>query len=132
MKNSIDELKERKEKLKKEIGEMESLLSFENPRKSLGVITSGVSEKFLGKSMASSLGQSLLPIAGDLLKSSLKVGSINALRKLTPKKISAAGVGKGLLVAGLLVAAPIIARQVKKRVEHYRKRETAKSLSKLI
>lgn len=132
MKNSIDELKERKEKLKKEIGEMESLLSFENPRKSLGVITSGASEKFLGKSMASSLGQSLLPIAGDLLKSSLKVGSINALRKLTPKKISIAGVGKGLLVAGLLVAAPIIARQVKKRVEHYRKRETAKSLSKLI
>lgn len=132
MKNSIDELKERKEKLKKEIGEMESLLSFENPRKSLGVMTKGASEKFLGKSMASSLGQSLLPIAGDLLKSSLKVGFINALRKLTPKKISAAGVGKGLLVAGLLVAAPIIARQVKKRVEHYRKRETAKSLSKLI
>lgn len=132
MKNSIDELKERKEKLKKEIGEMESLLSFENPRKSLGLITGGASEKFLGKSMASSLGQSLLPIAGDLLKSSLKVGSINVLRKLTPKKISAVGVGKGLLVAGLLVAAPIIARQVKKRVEHYRKRETAKSLGKLI
>lgn len=132
MKNSTKDLEERKNQLKKELGEMEALLRFENPRKSWGAITGGVSEQYLGKILDTNLGSNILTMVGDLLKNSVKLGSVNMLGRLTKKKITPLGVGKGLLVAGLVVATPIIARTIKKKLEHYRKRETAKSIGKLI
>ena len=51
---NFQDLKNQKEELKTEIKEIESVLSFENPRKSLEVITNGVTEKYLGGMMDSS------------------------------------------------------------------------------
>ena len=52
---NFQDLKNQKEELKTEIKEIESVLSFENPRKTLGVITNGVTEKYLGGIMDSGL-----------------------------------------------------------------------------
>ena len=56
---NIQELKSKKEQLKAEISEIESVLSFENPRKSFGVITDGISEKYLGSFLDSNLANKI-------------------------------------------------------------------------
>ena len=72
---NIQELKSKKEQLKAEISEIESVLSFENPRKTFGVITDGISEKYLGSFLDSNLANKILPLAGSLLGTFLKMWS---------------------------------------------------------
>lgn len=45
--NSLEELKRKKELVKAEVNDMERLLSFENPKQSLSVMTDGFTDNFL-------------------------------------------------------------------------------------
>ena len=128
---NFQDLKNQKEELKAEIKEIESVLSFENPRKSFGVITNGVTEKYLGGMMDSSLAQNAFFLADKFLFPSLKIGSAKLLSNALLKRVRPS-MKKTLIGLGVAVLTPIVIMQIKKRLDDLQQRETAKSLSKLI
>lgn len=128
---NFQDLKNQKEELKTEIKEIESVLSFENPRKSFGVITNGVTEKYLGGMMDSSLAQNAFFLADKFLFPSLKIGSAKLLSNALLKRVRPS-MKKTLIGLGVAVLTPIVIMQIKKRLDDFQQRETAKSLSKLI
>lgn len=129
---NIQDLKAKKTQLKTEISEMESIMSFENPRKTFGVITEGVSEKYLGSFLDSKLAENALPLIGKLLGSTLKVGSAKLFNDIVIKNINKSVMLKGLVGLGILAISPFVLRKIKREVDNYQKNEAAKSLSKLI
>ena len=128
---NFQDLKNQKEELRAEIKEIESVLSFENPRKSFGVITNGVTEKYLGGMMDSSLAQNAFFLADKFLFPSLKIGSAKLLSNALLKRVRPS-MKKTLIGLGVAVLTPIVIMQIKKRLDNFQQRETAKSLSKLI
>ena len=128
---NFQDLKNQKEELKAEIKEIESVLSFENPRKSFGVITNGVTEKYLGGMMDSSLAQNAFFLAEKFLFPSLKVGSAKLLSNVLLKRTKPS-MKKTLIGLGVVVLAPVVIMRIKKILDNFQQRETAKSLSKLI
>ena len=128
---NFQDLKNQKEELRAEIKEIESVLSFENPRKSFGVITNGVTEKYLGGMMDSSLAQNAFFLADKFLFPSLEIGSAKLLSKALLKRVRPS-MKKTLIGLGVAVLTPIVIMQIKKRLDDFQQRETAKSLSKLI
>jgi hypothetical protein len=128
---NFQDLKNQKEELRAEIKEIESVLSFENPRKSFGVITNGVTEKYLGGMMDSSLAQNAFFLADKFLFPSLKVGSAKLLSNVLLKRTKPS-MKKTLIGLGVVVLAPVVIMRIKKRLDDFQQRETAKSLSKLI
>lgn len=128
---NFQDLKNQKEELRAEIKEIESVLSFENPRKSFGVITNGVTEKYLGGMMDSSLVQNAFFLADKFLFPSLKIGSAKLLSNALLKRVRPS-MKKTLIGLGVAVLTPIVIMQIKKRLDDFQQRETAKSLSKLI
>ena len=128
---NFQDLKNQKEELRAEIKEIESVLSFENPRKSFGVITNGVTEKYLGGMMDSSLAQNAFFLADKFLFPSFKLGSAKLLSNALLKRVRPS-MKKTLIGLGVAVLTPIVIMQIKKRLDDFQQRETAKSLSKLI
>lgn len=130
--NNIKELQDKKAQLKSEIAEMESVIKFENPRKSFGVISNGLTDQYLGKAMESNVGEKVLPLAGKILKSSLKVGGAKLFNDVVKKKMTKAVLKKGAMVVGGAVVATILAKKAKQKLDEYQREQTAKSLEKLI
>ena len=128
---NFQDLKNQKEELRAEIKEIESVLSFENPRKSFGVITNGVTEKYLGGMMDSSLAQNAFFLAEKFLFPSLKIGSAKLLSNVLLKRTKPS-MKKTLIGLGVVVLAPVVIMRIKKILDNFQQRETAKSLSKLI
>ena len=128
---NFQDLKNQKEELKTEIKEIESVLSFENPRKTLGVLTNGVTEKYLGGIMDSGLAQNAYSLADKFLLPSLEVGSAKLFSNALLKRVKPS-MKKTLIGLGVAVLTPIIIMQIKKKLDNFQQRETAKSLSKLI
>ena len=128
---NFQDLKNQKEELRAEIKEIESVLSFENPRKSFGVITNGFTEKYLGGMMDSSLAQNAFFLAEKFLFPSLKVGSAKLLSNVLLKRTKPS-MKKTLIGLGVVVLAPVVIMRIKKILDNFQQRETAKSLSKLI
>ena len=128
---NFQDLKNQKEELRAEIKEIDSVLSFENPRKSFGVITNGVTEKYLGGMMDSSLAQNAFFLAEKFLFPSLKVGSAKLLSNVLLKRTKPS-MKKTLIGLGVVVLATVVIMRIKKILDNFQQRETAKSLSKLI
>lgn len=59
--NSLEEMRRKKELVKAEINDMESLLTFENPKQSLSLITDGFTDNFLTEKTTST-GETQLSI----------------------------------------------------------------------
>ena len=128
---NFQDLKNQKEELRAEIKEIESVLSFENPRKSFGVITNGVTEKYLGGMMDSSLAQNAFFLADKFLFPSLKVGSAKLLSNVLLKRTKPS-MKKTLIGLGVVVLAPVVIMRIKKILDNFQQKTTTKSLSKLI
>ena len=128
---NFQDLKNQKEELRAEIKEIESVLSFENPRKSFGVITNGVTEKYLGGMMDSSLAQNAFFLAEKFLFPSLKIGSAKLLSNVLLKRTKPS-MKKTLIGLGVVVLAPVVIMRIKKILDNFQQKTTTKSLSKLI
>lgn len=129
---NIKELENKKAQLKSEIQEMESVFKFENPQKTFGVITNGLTDQYLGKAIESKAGEKILPVAGKILKASLKVGSAKIFNDVVKKKITKTFVKKGAMVVGGVVVVSVLVKKAKQKLDEYQREQTAKSLSKLI
>ncbi len=128
---NFQDLKNQKEELQAELKEIESVLSFENPRKSFGVITSGVTEKYLGGMIDSGLVQNAFFLAEKFLFPSLKVGSAKLLSNVLLKRTKPS-MKKTLIGLGVVVLAPVVIMRIKKILDNFQQKKTTKSLSKLI
>ena len=124
---NFQDLKNQKEELKTEIKEIESVLSFENPRKTLGVLTNGVTEKYLGGIMDSGLAQNAYSLADKFLLPSLEAGSAKLLSNALLKRVKPS-MKKTLIGLGVAVLTPIILLQIKISLDHFQLRDTAISL----
>lgn len=129
---NIQDLNAKKAQLKAEISEAESILKFKNPRKSFGVITQGVSEKYLGNFLDSKLVENSLPLLGKVLGNSVKLGSAKLCSDVVKKSMSKSVFIKGIVGLGILAITPFVLKKLKKKVDDYQVKETAKSLNKLI
>lgn len=129
---NIKDLEDKKKQLKSEITEMESVLKFENPQKTFGIITNGLTDRYLGKAIESKAGEKILPVAEKMLKASLKVGGVKILNDVVKKRITKTLLKKGAIVAGGVVVATILAKKAKQKLDEYQREQTARSLEKLI
>ncbi|MDO4763254.1 MAG: hypothetical protein Q4A00_02605 [Flavobacteriaceae bacterium] len=129
---NIKDFEKRKSQLKAEISEIESVLTFQNPRKTFGVMTNGLTEKYLGGVLNNKATQNVLPLAGRFLENSLKLGTANVLKNIVKRRLTRTVVAKGLLGVGAVVATYLLVKKGKKALDEYQQRETTKSLSQLI
>ena len=81
--------------------------------------------------MDSSLAQNAFFLADKFLFPSLKIGSAKLLSNALLKRVRPS-MKKTLIGLGVAVLTPIVIMQIKKRLDDFQQRETAKSLSKLI
>ena len=81
--------------------------------------------------MDSSLAQNAFFLADKFLFPSLEVGSAKLLSNALLKRVRPS-MKKTLIGLGVAVLTPIVIMQIKKRLDDFQQRETAKSLSKLI
>ena len=128
---SFQEIKNKKAELKQEIKEIESVLSFENPRKSLGVMTEGLTERYLGGFIDSNIPQNVYSLAERFLLPTLKVKSAKMVANIITKKLKPS-LGKTLLGVGAAVLAVVAIRKIKQEFDNYQQKETTKSIGKLI
>lgn len=128
---SFQDLKNKKAELKEEIREIETILSFENPRKSFGVITEGLTEKYLGNFMDSGITQNVYSLTERFLLPSLKISSARFLGNIIYKKLKPS-TGKTLLGVGAVILTSIAIKKVIQEFDDYQQKETAKSIGKLI
>ena len=81
--------------------------------------------------MDSGLVQNASFLANKFLLPSLEAGSAKLLTNALLKRVRPS-MKKTLIGLGVAVLTPIIIMQIKKRLDNFQQRETAKSLSKLI
>lgn len=129
---NIDDLEKQKAQLKSEVSEMESILSFKDPRKSFGVLTNGATEQFLGEILDSKVGKNVLPLAEKVLKGSVQLGSMKVIKDKVGSKITKPMLVKGLVGIGVLAAGVFLAKKAKRRLDEYQQRKVAESLNELI
>lgn len=129
---NIEELKKRKAELKEELSEIESVLSFKDPRRSIDAMSEGATEKYLGRILDSKLVNKTLPLATKLLGASLKVGTAKFLTNVVKKKMTSSVIKKGIIGLGTIAIASFLAKKAKNRIDNYQRKQTAKSINKLI
>lgn len=129
---NFQDLQDKKKQLKSEISEIESILKFKNPRKSFGAMTDGISEKYFGSILNSKLIENFLPVAGNLLGNSVKLGSLKILSSIAKKTVKSSFIKKGLIGIGTIAIASILLKRAKRKVDQYQQRETIKSINNLI
>lgn len=159
--NSIQELKNRKQHLQKEVSELQDLITFENPKQSLSEITGGVSDNFLtekiGKDGETKLAlktgsvvkgisnmvskrnnsTSLIPLdnqglSSSLLESTFRLGGAALIGGMAKKNLKSTSWKKKALGIALVYVLPIALKYARKRLEEFQKKQSISSIEKLI
>lgn len=159
--NNLDELRAQKKNLRKEIEELEDIITFKSKKESLGVITHGFTDKFIketktedGESeisldtqnimreISSGLKESaskknILGLANDsvqsgLLESTIKMGVVTLVGNFAKKSVMNKNWKRKALGLALIYVAPYALRFARKKLDEYQRNKTANSLEKLI
>lgn len=158
--NNLQELRAEKERLKKEISELEALLTFENKKDSLSLLTNGFTDRFLSEktengetkislkmgNAVKELGDALSSrnkknsivtfdnngLQNSLLESTLKIGSVALLGNLAKKNIKSSNWKNKLVGVAIVYVLPFAIRLVKSKLDDYQKKKSLSSLEKLI
>lgn len=157
--NTLKQLRARKEQLKKEISEMERLITFDNPKESLSAITGGFTDKFLSEtkneqgetSLALNTGNIIHGIGNtlsnrrktlinfdhtnlqdSLIQNTLKLGGAALMGSIAKKNMKSGKWKNKLLGLALVYFLPVALRIVRNKLEHYQKSQSLKSFEKLI
>lgn len=158
---NISEIKAQKEKLKGEIKDLEKLMTFQNPKDSLSIITNGYTDNFLKeapdsegniktkidtKSIIQGISnqvksqvnkKTIMQVAksdesNDLIKNALKLGAVTLITNYAQKSIKSSTWKKKLLGAALLYVAPVAMKVITRKFDEYQKNKTTESMEKLI
>ncbi|MFC4162690.1 phosphoribosyl-ATP pyrophosphatase [Epilithonimonas zeae] len=158
---NLDELRSEKRLLKKEIGELEDILTFKSKKESLGVLTHGFTDKYLKETqnaegenelsldtqnimreISSGLKESaskknVMSLANDslssgLLETTIKMGVVSLVGNFAKKSVMNKNWKRKVLGLALIYVAPYALRFARKKLDEFQRNKTAKSLEKLI
>jgi hypothetical protein len=159
---SLEELRKKKALLKKDISEMEDLLTFENPKESLSAFTKGFTDKYLKeetnpegekkvtlntnqivKELSNSVKDSVLnrnsvygfakSEAGvNVIENAIKIGAVSFVGNYAKKNLYNASWKKKAIGIALIYIAPIALKFIREKLEDYQKKRTASSFEQLI
>lgn len=159
---NIEELRQKKALLKKEITEMEDLLTFENTKESLSVFTHGFTDKYLKeaiqpngeiktmlktneivKEVSNTLKDNLLSRnsiynltksdAGmNVVENALKIGAVSFVGNYAKKNLYNKSWKKKLIGIALIYVAPIALKFIREKLGEYQRNKTTSSLEQLI
>lgn len=159
---NIEELRKKKVLLKKEVEEMEDLLTFENTKESLSVFTHGFTDKYLKeeiqpdgetktilktneivKEVSNTVKDNLLSKnaiydftksdAGmNVMENALKIGAVSFVGNYAKKSLYNNSWKKKLIGIALIYVAPIALKFVRKKLGEYQRNKTTSSLEQLI
>lgn len=160
--NSLEELRRKKQLLKKDVQEMEELITFSNAKESLSKLTDGFTDRFL-KEEVNEDGETKIALKKEEIFREISTGvkdkimSKNAMLGLADTAIKGGGIqnaiqlGTAALVAGyaknsmknsnwkkkiigiaLIYLAPIAIRFIREKLEAYQKQRSISSMEKLI
>lgn len=160
--NSLEELRRKKDLLKKDISEMEDLLTFDNTKESLSALTHGFTDKYLAEEIQPD-GETKLAIntqeimkevsntvkdnvlnkssifgfakseAGvNIIGNALKIGAVTFIGNYARKNILNTSWKKKAIGLALIYLAPIAIRFIREKLEVYQKNNTTSSFEQLI
>ncbi|WP_226064732.1 phosphoribosyl-ATP pyrophosphatase [Kaistella polysaccharea] len=160
--NSLEELRRKKELLKKEVSDLQELLTFENTKESLSAITHGFTDKYLQevptddgetkvsiktneivKEISNSVKDTIFnknmlygfakSDAGfNIAENALKIGAVTFVGNFARKNMQASSWKKKLIGLALIYLAPIALRFIRTKIEEYQKSRTTSSFEQLI
>jgi hypothetical protein len=160
--NSLEELRIKKELLKKEVSDLQDLITFDNTNESLSAITHGFTDRFLQedatldgdkkislkkneivKEISNHLKDSFLSrnaIFGfaksdagfSILENTLKIGAVTLVGNFARKSLSHSSWKKKAIGLALIYLAPFALRFVRKKIEEYQRTKTTSSFEQLI
>lgn len=160
--SGLEELRRKKALLKKEVAEMEDLLTFENTKESLSVLTKGFTDPFLKeetepdgetkvsldtgkivKEISNSIKDHFMnkhDIFGfaksdagvNMIENALKMSAVAFVGNYAKKNLYGAGWKKKLIGVALIYLAPIVLRWVREKLEQYEKNKATSSMEQLI
>lgn len=160
--NSLEELRRKKALLKKEVSDLEDLLSFDNTKETLSALTHGFTDKFLledtsvaGETTVSlNTNQIVKEISGNIkdtllsrssvmnfaksegglsiVENAMKLGVVTFVGNYARKSLYNRSWKKKLIGLALIYLAPIALRFIRKKLEDYQKSKTTSSFEQLI
>lgn len=159
--NNLAELQKKKDLLKKDIKDLEDLITFDNPKESLSAITRGFTDAYLKeevqedgeKKLGLNTGQILKEVTSKIkdnvnqgsvinfantnegsavLENTLKIGMVALMGKFAKKSLKSPNWKTKLLGLALIYVAPIAIRYGREKLEEYQRNKTAESLEQLI
>ena len=159
--NSLEELRRKKELLKKDVSELEGLLTFENTKESLSAFTNGFSDKFLTEktdevgetklalktgNIVKEIGQTISHktqknslisfdnsgLQNSLLSSTLKLGSAAFVGNLARKNLRSGSWKKKLIGLAIVYLLPFALRFLRTKLEDFQRKQSLSSMEKLI
>lgn len=159
---TLEELRRKKELLKKDISEMEDLLTFDNTKESLSALTHGFTDKFLteeiqpdGEVKTALKTQEIMKEVSNTVKenvfnrstvlsfaksdaglniveNTLKIGAVTFIGNYARKSLHNSSWKKKAIGLALIYLAPIALRFIRKKLEEYEKNRAASSMEHLI
>ncbi|MDQ0475762.1 MULTISPECIES: phosphoribosyl-ATP pyrophosphatase [Chryseobacterium] len=160
--NSLEELRRKKALLKKEVSELEDLLTFDNAKESLSALTNGFTDKYLQENkstdgetkislntneivreISGSIKDSILnknavygfakSDAGmSIVENAMKLGAVSFVGNYARKNLYNKSWKKKMIGLALIYLAPIALRFIRKKLEDYQKSKTTSSFEQLI
>ena len=160
--NNLKELRRKKALLKKEVSDLENLLTFDNTKESLSALTNGFTDKFLqsdtnieGETTISlKTNEIVKEISGNIkdnflnrnsvlnfakseggisvVENALKIGAVTFVGNYARKNLHNKSWKKKLIGLALIYLAPIALRFIRKKIEEYEKSKTTSSFEQLI
>lgn len=160
--NSLEELRRKKSLLKKEVSDLEQLLTFDNTKETLSALTHGFTDKYLQsdtniegetkislktdeivKEIAGSVKDTLLSRSSVLnfaksegglsvVENAMKIGAVTFVGNYARKSLHNKSWKKKLIGLALIYLAPIALRFIRKKIEEYEKSKTTSSFEQLI
>lgn len=159
--NNLDELRRKKELLKKDVEELEDLLTFENTKESLSAFTNGFTDNFLTEkidddgetklalktgSIVKEIGDTLTNrsqknsiinfdntgLQSNLLESTLKLGSVAFVGNMARKNLKSGSWRNRLIGLALVYLLPYALRFIRTKLEEFQKKQSLSSMEKLI
>ncbi len=159
--NSLKELRTKKGLLKKEVHELEDLITFENTKESLSAITNGFTDQYIQEDILedgtsklslntgniikevgtkikdninknSVMGLASSSAGASLAENAIKVGLVAYAGKYAKKNLASSSWKKKAIGLALIYVAPIALKYVREKLEQYQKNKAASSLEQLI
>lgn len=160
--NSLEELKRKKSLLKKEVAELEDLLTFDNAKESLSALTNGYTDQFLKdeidengdhklgikkeavtRQISNTVKEKLIgsnpvlgfadsALKGGAMGEAVKLGVVAMVGNFARKKMKSSNWKQKALGLVLIYLAPYALRFIRQKLEDYQQRQSVSSMEQLI